>query len=125
MITFKKSGNFTKVTGYLERLKECFNVGILNKYGQMGVDVLASSTPKDSGRTANSWFYKIENKNGRASISFHNSNIQNGVPIAIIIQYGHATGTGGYVQGKDYINPAIRPVFEQLADEVWKEVSKV
>lgn len=124
MITFKQSGNFKKVTNYFERLKEGLSVGVLNKYGRMGVAALEAATPKDTGKTAESWSYEIENRAGRASISFHNSNIQNGVPIAVIIQYGHATGNGGYVEGRDYINPAIRPIFEKLAAEIWKEVRK-
>lgn len=122
MITLKSSGNFKKLTNYFEKLKEVFNVGILDKYGKMGVAALESATPKDTGKTAASWYYRINNSNGKAVLSFHNSNIQNGVPIAIIIQYGHATGTGGYVEGRDYINPAIRPVFDKLAAEILKEV---
>lgn len=122
MITLKSSGNFKKLTNYFEKLKEVFNVGILDKYGKMGVATLESATPKDTGKTAASWYYQINNSNGKAVLSFHNSNIQNGVPIAIIIQYGHATGTGGYVEGRDYINPAIRPVFDKLAAEILKEV---
>ena len=85
---------------------------------------LASATPVDSGETAQSWYYEITNKKGFVSISFHNSNIQNGVPIAIILQYGHGTGTGGWVAGRDYINPAIRPIFDQIANDAWKEVTK-
>ena len=122
MITLKSSGNFKKLTNYFEKLKEVFNVGILDKYGKMGVAALESATPKDTGKTAASWYYQINNSNGKAVLSFHNSNIQNGVPIAIIIQYGHATGTGGYVEGRDYINPAVRPVFDKLAAEILKEV---
>ena len=86
---------------------------------------LASGTPIDSGETASSWYYEITNKNGSAVISFRNSNVQNGVPIAIILQYGHGTGTGGWVQGRDYINPAIQPIFDQIANNAWKEVTKL
>ena len=86
---------------------------------------LASATPVDSGLTASSWSYEITNKNGTATISFRNSNIQNGVPIAIILQYGHATGTGGWVEGRDYINPAIQPIFDQIANDAWKEVERL
>ena len=85
---------------------------------------LASATPVDSGETATSWYYEITNKNNTITISFHNSNIQNGVPIAIILQYGHGTGTGGWVQGRDYINPAIQPIFDQIANYAWKEVTR-
>lgn len=125
MITFRQQGDFSKLTRYLERVKEAVRLGDLDKYGREGVAALASATPVDSGLTANSWHYKIENKNGSATISFHNSNIQNGVPIAIILQYGHGTGTGGYVQGRDYINPAIQPIFDKIANEAWREVTKV
>ena len=85
---------------------------------------MAAATPKDTGKTASSWYYKIENKDGSASISFHNSNIQNDVPIAIILQYGHGTGTGGWVEGRDYINPSIQPIFDEIADSAWKEITK-
>ncbi|MDD6486624.1 MAG: hypothetical protein PUF61_06765, partial [Spirochaetales bacterium] len=97
----------------------------LDKFGQAGVDALAAATPKDSGKTASCWYYEITHRNGSSSISFHNSNIQNGVPIAIILQYGHGTRNGGYVQGRDYINPAIRPLFDKIADNAWKEVTKL
>lgn len=124
MITFRQQGDFSKLTRFLERAKEAVHLGDLDKYGQAGVAALASATPADSGLTASSWYYKITNKNGSATISFHNSNIQNGVPIAIILQYGHGTGTGGWVQGRDYINPAIQPIFDKIADSAWKEVTK-
>lgn len=125
MITFRQKGDFSKLTRFLERAKEVVKMGDLDKYGEAGVAALASATPKDTGMTASSWYYTIENKNGRATISFNNSNIQNGVPIAIILQYGHATGTGGWVEGRDYINPAIRPIFDKIADDAWKEVTKL
>lgn len=125
MISFKQKGDFSKLTRYMERLKETVRRGILDKYGREGVSLLSSATPVDSGLTASSWYYRIENKNGSAKITFYNSNIQDGVPIAIILQYGHATGTGGWVQGRDYINPAIRPLFDKIADEAWREVIKL
>lgn len=124
MVIFRQKGDFSKLTSFLERVKESINLGILDKYGKAGVAALASATPTDTGLTASSWYYKIENKHGVASVGFYNSNIQNGVPIAIIIQYGHGTGTGGYVQGRDYINPALRPIFDELAEKAWKEVTK-
>ena len=86
---------------------------------------LASATPVDTGQTANSWYYEIERANGKVSITFYNSNIQNGIPIAIILQYGHGTGTGGWVQGRDYINPAIQPIFDKIANAAWREVTKL
>ena len=85
---------------------------------------LSSATPIDSGKTANSWSYEITNKDGSVTITFNNSNIQNGVPIAIILQYGHGTRNGGWVQGRDYINPAIQPVFDEIVDKAWREVTK-
>ncbi len=124
MITFRHKGDFSKLTRFLKRAKEAVHLDDLDKFGRAGVDALASATPVDSGLTANSWSYEITNKDGGVTISFHNSNIQNGVPIAIILQYGHGTGTGGWVQGRDYINPAIQPIFDQLADHAWKEVTK-
>lgn len=125
MITFRHKGDFSKLTKFLERAKEAARVGVLDKYGREGVAALASATPVDSGETAASWYYKIENKNGTATISFYNSNIQNGVLIAIILQYGHATGTGGWVEGRDYINPAIQPIFDMIVDSAWREVTKL
>ena len=124
MISFKQKGDFSKLTGFLERIKESVNIGDLDKFGRAGVEALSSATPVNTGKTANSWYYEIENKNGVATISFNNSNIQNGVPIAIILQYGHGTGTGGWVEGRDYINPAIRPIFDEIAENAWREVTK-
>lgn len=125
MVRFSQSGDFSKLTRFLERAKECIKIGDLDKYGREGVDALASATPIDSGNTANSWYYKIENRNGSASINFYNSNINEGVPIAIILQYGHGTRNGGWVQGRDYINPAIQPIFDKIADSAWREVTKL
>ena len=125
MITIRQKGDFSKLTRFLERAKEAVHLGDLDKYGRAGVAALASATPIDSGETASSWYYEITNKNGSAVISFRNSNVQNGVPIAIILQYGHGTGTGGWVQGRDYINPAIQPIFDQIANNAWKEVTKL
>lgn len=124
-IVFKQKGDFSKLNRYFERLKEAIKLGILDKYGQMGVDALSAATPVESGLTASSWYYKIERGGGSVSINWYNSNVNKGVPIAIILQYGHGTGTGGWVEGRDYINPAIRPVFDQIADEAWKEVTKI
>jgi hypothetical protein len=95
----------------------------LDKYGREGVTALASATPVETGKTASSWYYKIARDKGSITISFHNSNIQNGVPIAIILQYGHGTRNGGWVEGRDYINPAIQPLFDKLANNAWREVT--
>lgn len=124
MIRFRQKGDFSKLTRFLERAKNAVHLGDLDKYGREGVAALASATPVDSGLTAASWYYKITNTNGSVKISFYNSNIQNGVPIAIILQYGHATGTGGWVEGRDYINPSVRPVFDKIANSAWREVTK-
>ena len=125
MISFRQKGDFSKLTRYFEKVKEAVQVGDLDKYGREGVAALASATPVDSGNTANSWYYKIENNKGSASITFYNSNIQNGIPIAIILQYGHGTRNGGWVQGRDYINPAIQPIFDKIAESAWKEVTNL
>ena len=124
MIKIRQKGDFKKLTSFLENAKEGLNIGILDKYGKKGVAALSSATPIDTGLTASSWFYKIENKNGVAKIEFHNSNVQRGISIALILQYGHGTKNGGYVVGRDYINPAIQPVFDELAKNAWKEVTR-
>ena len=124
MISFRQKGDFSKLTSFLEKAKESVKIGDLDKYGREGVAALSSATPIDSGKTANSWSYEITNKNGSVTISFNNSNIQNGVPIAIILQYGHGTKNGGWVQRRDYINPAIQPVFDEIVDKAWREVTK-
>lgn len=121
-VIFRESGDFSKVTKFMEKAMETVHLGGLDKYGRAGVEALKNATPVDTGKTANSWYYEIENKNGVASLSFHNSNIHNGVSIAILLQYGHGTRNGGYVQGVDYINPALKPVFEDIANAAWKEV---
>ena len=125
MISFRQKGDFSKLTSFLERTKETVYLGDLNKYGRQGVAALASATPVDTGKTVSSWSYKIENNNGSVSISFENSNVQDGVPIAIILQYGHGTRNGGWVEGRDYINPEIQPIFDKIVNDAWKEVTKV
>lgn len=123
MIKVRQKGDFSKVEKYFERVKKGARVSVLDKYGKAGVAALSSATPVDSGLTAQSWYYEIERQNGIVKINFCNSNINNGVPIAIILQYGHATGTGGWVEGRDYINPALQPVFEKIAEDAWREVT--
>lgn len=124
MIRFRHKGDFSKTTNFLKKAKRSIDLGILDKYGREGVAALASVTPVESGLTAASWYYEITNKNGVVRLTFKNSNVQNGVLIAIILQYGHATGTGGWVEGRDYINPAVRPVFDKIVDSAWREVTK-
>lgn len=125
MIRFRQKGDFSNLTRFLERAKEAVKIGDLDKYGKEGVAALASATPTETGKTASSWYYQIKRQNGSVSIEFNNSNINKGVPIAVILQYGHGTGTGGWVQGRDYINPAIQPIFDKIAENAWKEVTKL
>ncbi len=125
MITFRQKGDFSNLNGYLERLKNVVKLGDLDRYGREGVEALSSATPKDSGLTASSWYYEITHEKDSVSITFKNSNVNKGVPIAIILQTGHGTRNGGWVEGRDYINPAIRPVFDKIADEAWEEVTKL
>lgn len=125
MIEFRQKGNFSRLNGFFERTKEIFKHGELDKYGRAGVEALESATPRDTGKTAASWSYEIIHREGSASIEFHNSNLTEiGYPIAILIQYGHGTKNGGYVEGIDYINPALKPVFEDMANEAYREVKK-
>ena len=125
MIKFRQKGDFSKLTHYLEKVKEIVKLGDLDKYGREGVAALASATPVDTGLTASSWRYEIQHGNDSVSIAFYNDNIQNGVPIAIILQYGHGTRNGGYVQGRDYINPVIKPIFDKITEDAWKEVTRL
>lgn len=125
MITFRQKGDFSKLTSFLERAKKAVRIGDLDKYGREGVAALSSATPVRTGLTANSWYYEIEHQNGSVSIIFNNSNVNKGVPIAIILQYGHGTRNGGWVQGRDYINPAIQPIFDRITKEAWEEVTKL
>lgn len=124
MITFRHKGNFSKTTRFLERAKHAVRLADLDRFGREGVAALASATPVESGETANSWYYEVTYTKTGAKIAFYNSNIQNGVPIAIILQYGHGTGTGGWVEGRDYINPAIQPIFDRIVNEAWREVTR-
>ena len=124
MIRFRHKGDFSKSTNFLKRVKNGMNLRSLDEYGRKGVAALSSATPVDTGQTANSWYYKIERTNTSVSLVFCNSNVQNGVPIAIVLHYGHGTGTGGWVQGRDYINPAIQPIFDEIANNLWREVAK-
>jgi len=122
-ITFTQRGDWARTTRYLERMNRLQLAAILSRYGQMGVDALANATPVDSGLTSQSWSFEVISRRGFHSIRWHNTNQENGLPIAILLQYGHGTGTGGYVQGRDYINPAVRPIFDKIATEVQREVT--
>ncbi len=123
MISVSSKGDFHNVEKALRKTLGFRYRSVLEKYARKGVNALSSATPVDTGETASSWGYEFVEKPGQVSIQWTNSNINNGVNIALILQYGHATGTGGYVQGVDYINPALRPIFDEMADAAWKEVS--
>jgi hypothetical protein len=124
-ISFESKGSFKRTDAFLERMKRDEIFSALSKYGEQGVAALAAATPSSTGETANSWYYTVSKKPGSYSLIWHNRHVdENGVSVAVLIQYGHATGTGGYVQGRDFINPAIRPIFDQIATEVWKAVTK-
>lgn len=125
MFSFKSDGNFAKTLNFFDLLRNLKINATLKKFGDIGVSSLASYTPKDSGITASSWDYTIESTKDTHTITWTNSNINKGVPIAIILQYGHGTGWGGYVTGTDYINPAMKGVFDELADSAWDEVRKL
>lgn len=122
MIKITSKGDFSRTLKFLEKMKKFKIENILIKYGERGVAALASATPVDSGTTASSWGYKIVSNGESATINFTNSNVNKGVNIAIILFYGHGTGTGGFVEGRDYINPAIQPIFDQIVEEAWSEV---
>ena len=122
-ITYKVSGSFRNTERFLDRASKSDIRRILERYGREGVAALRSATPVDSGETAASWDYEIEVNGDKRAIYWTNSNINDGVSIAVILQYGHATGTGGYVQGRDYINPTMQTIFDQIADDAWKEVT--
>ena len=122
MITFQHKGNFIKATKFFERAKKGARITVLDKYAKQGLSALMSVTPVDTGKTANSWYYDIERTSKNVRINYYNSNVVKGVPIAIILQTGHGTGTGGWVEGRNYINPAIQPIFDEIAKTAWKEV---
>lgn len=121
MISLTSKGDFRKTEKFMKNARTKKLMSILKQYGEEGVAALMVATPLDTGRTASSWRYEIKVENNCVRLEFHNDNIQNGVPIAIILQYGHGTGTGGWVEGRDYINPAIQPVFDKIANSAWKE----
>jgi len=123
MITFRHKGDFSKTTRFLIKAEKGIDFGVIDEYGKKIVEALREYTPKRTGKTSESWYYEVKRTKSGASLMFRNSNIQNGENVAILIRYGHGTGSGGYVQGVDYISPALRPVFEELADRLWKEVN--
>lgn len=125
MIKVKSKGDFKKTMTYFASLQNALKKVNFDKYGEEGVRALSAATPFRTGLTSESWYYTVEKQNGRVRISFNNRNIQNGVPIAIILQYGHGTRDGGWVEGRDYINPAIQPVFDSILESAWGEVKKL
>lgn len=125
MMTFEHKGSFKNTEAFLNAMKNGHIFTMLEGYGQEGVDALAAATPVDSGLTATSWTYEVIRKSGKYQIIWHNTNVETGIPVAILIQYGHATGTGGWVSGVDYINPAIKPLFDKIANDVWEGVKRV
>ena len=124
MVKFTQKGDFSKLNAYLQKQIKRQHTSLLDRYGKMGVDALRDATPKDTGKTSESWYYDTMVTDNRITITWSNSNFNNGVPIAVILQYGHATGNGGWVEGRDYINPAMRPVFDKIAQDLWKEITE-
>lgn len=122
MIRFNQNGNWSKTTKFLKKASSGRITDILKRYGEEGVALLRQNTPVDTGKTAESWYYDISTTKSGMTLSFHNSNVVDGVPIAIILQYGHATNNGGYVTGIDYINPVLKPIFDDMANRAWEEV---
>ena len=125
MIKVTQTGDFKRITSFLLKAGILKTNDILRKYGEKGIEALSAATPVDTGLTASLWRYEIQSDENGATLSFHNDHINKGVNIAIILQYGHGTGTGGWVEGRDYINPAIQPIFDEIANNVWREVTSV
>ena len=122
MITVSSPGSFKKTTDFLNKMIRGDHFRVLDRGGRRGVDALSAATPIDTGETAQSWYYEIEKGRGSYTITWYNRHEDGGAPVAILIQYGHGTGTGGFVQGRDFINPAMKPVFDKILDDVWREV---
>lgn len=125
MIAFKHKGDFNKTDKFFKRVSFSNYLHIFDKYGAIGVNALSSVTPLDTGKTANSWGYKINRNNKGVTITWTNSNMVDGIPVAILLQYGHGTKNGGYVQGLDYINPTMIPIFNKIIDDIWREVTSL
>lgn len=124
MISFESKGSFNKTENFFNNLQKINVMDVLKTNGQKGVDALAKATPKDTKETSFSWYYEIEKTKDYYQIFWSNSNIEDGIPVVILLQYGHGTGTGGYVAGEDFINPAIKPIFDQITDDIWKAVKR-
>lgn len=123
MLRLESSGSYSNIERWLNRMKTQEIFATLNRFGAEGVSALSAATPVDTGLTAASWSYEIRKTRTSYTIVWKNSHMAGGAPVAILLQYGHGTGTGGYVQGRDYINPAMRPIFDRMAAEAWKAVT--
>ena len=123
MIRVSVKGDLKKTNSFLEKCANVFKLGILDKYGRRGVDALRAATPKDTGETANAWYYRIVRNRKGTAIEWLNTSENEGIPIVILLQYGHGFDGGGYYEGLDFINPAMKPIFEQIADDAWRELT--
>ena len=123
MVRFSTRGDWSKTTSFLERCLNIVKLGEFDRYGRLGVQLLQNATPKDSGNTANSWYYQIVRTDTGSRIEWLNSNLSEGIPVVILLQYGHGLHQGGYVQGIDFINPALKPVFDEMAEHMWEELT--
>ena len=123
MLSVQSSGSWKNTRAFLKHIADGKMFSDLDRYGRMGVDALSKATPMESGLTAHSWDYEVLRGKNASGVQWFNTNVHSGAPVAILLQYGHGTGTGGYVAGKDYINPAIQPIFDKIADDVWKKVT--
>lgn len=125
MISVTHKGSFKNIESFFKRAPKVDIRSILEKYAKRGVDALSANTPQDTGLTANSWGYDIHQSNGDYTITWTNTNVVSGIPVAILLQYGHATKNGGFVQGVDFINPALKPLFDDLSKDLWEEVKSL
>lgn len=123
--SIKSRGSFDRTEAFLKKLSKLDVRSVLEAEGQKGVKALEAATPADSGLAANSWSYEVSQNGSKWTVTWHNSDIENGFPVAIMLQYGYGTGTGGYVHGRDYINPALRPIFDEISQTVWKAVTSL
>lgn len=124
MITFESKGDFKRLNGFFERALNIVHLGVLDKYGEKGVKALEEASPKNTGRMSRSWYYEISHSNGCSKITWCNSDIEGGLNVALLVQYGHGTKKGSYVEGIDYINPAMKPIFDEMAIDAWREVTE-
>jgi len=124
MIKITQKGDFSKTERFFNRLLRKNYLNIIADYANRGIEALKQATPENTGKTADSWSYEIVKGKGKTTLYFTNSNIQNGCSVAILLIYGHGTRNGGYVEGNDFVTSALRPIFQELADKIWREVTK-